>query len=47
MKEIKTLRLEKDLIDAVKAKAESEHRTFTNMVTCILEEWRKKETKAA
>ena len=32
---------------AIQAKAKEDNRTFTNMVTTILEDWRKKETKAA
>ena len=47
MKILKTLRLDDELIAEIEARAKAEHRTFTNMVTVILEEWRSKKTKAA
>jgi len=47
MKVLKTLRLENDLVEFIKSKGQSENRNFTNMVETILEEWRKKENKAA
>ncbi len=47
MKDLKSIRMEKELIAAIQAKAKEDNRTFTNMVTTILEDWRKKETKAA
>jgi|GEM_PF-4450773 len=40
MKKLKTLRMDTELIEIINAKAEEENRSFSNMVVCILEQWR-------
>ena len=46
MKELKTFRIDKDVLDKIRAKAESEHRTLSNMVLTILKEWSEKQKAA-
>ena len=47
MKDLKSIRMEKELVAEITAKAKAENRTFTNMVNTILEDWRKEQKKAA
>ena len=46
MKQLKTLRIEKELVDQLKASAAVEHRTFTNKVISILKDWSEKQKAA-
>jgi len=47
MKELKTFRIDKEVLDKVRDKAKAENRTLSNMVLTILKEWSEKEKKKA
>jgi len=46
MKELKTFRIDKEVMDKVRDKAKTENRTVSNMVLTILKEWSEKEKAA-